>query len=127
MYIRIFFIWGCQTIFKWSVDNEQYAELSCLSENGLYFSKEKCRGDLCGRARNKVVLHTGMIYHCNVTNQPSNMTITDEGLGGMLQIFSTVVPKYQSFILARGMEMYKQFNEKVENHKTVTEAMHFNV
>ena len=66
-----------------------------------------------------------MIYHCNVTNQPSNMTITDEGLGGMLQIFSNVVPKYQSFILARGMEMYKQFNEKVKYHQTVTRAMHF--
>ena len=84
---------GCRTIFKWNV-NEESAILSCVTENGQHMVEESC-SRTCNTASHKVLLNTGMVYKCDVRLSSSETK-----------------PKYSNYILARGMEMYKNFKEE---------------
>ena len=83
----------CRTIFKWNV-NEESAFLRCVTENGQHMLEESC-SKTCNTAPHRVLMNTGMVYTCDI-----RLSATD------------VVPKYRNFVLAKGMEMYKNFKDE---------------
>ena len=64
-----------------------------MTENGQHMLEESCSKS-CKTAPHKVLMNTGMVYICDIRLSSSDSE-----------------PKYRNMVLAKGMEMYKNFKD----------------